>query len=75
MTHREDLKLPRVQVPILHIARAEDEYYPEERARQFERRLRSHSDSSVDFHMLPGKHRFPSQAGEIVARWLTSRLK
>ena len=71
----EDLKLANVQVPILHIARSEDEYYPEEKARQFESRLRSRSDSTVDFHMIPGKHRFPSQAEEIVARWVASRLE
>ena len=70
----EELQLPAIRVPILHIARSEDEYYPEDRARQFETRLKSKSDSSVDFHMLPGKHRFPSQAAGLFEDWLRARV-
>ena len=54
--------------PILHIARSEDEAYPVEKASAFPERLRRHA-SDVEFHMIPGRHRFPSKAGSIVGPW------
>jgi len=54
--------------PILHIARSEDEAYPAEKAATFAERLRKHA-SDVEFHMIPGQHRFPSKAGSIVESW------
>lgn len=57
----EEDKYARVEAPILHIARSEDEFFPEAVARGFPDRLRAHA-ANVEFHMLPGKHRFPSKA-------------
>jgi predicted esterase len=55
--------------PVLHIARSEDEAYPKNLAMKFPERLRQHA-SNVEFHMIPGAHRFPSKAGAIVEPWL-----
>lgn len=61
----EEDKYARVEAPILHIARSEDEFFPEAVAKGFPDRLRAHA-ANVEFHMLPGKHRFPSKAGGII---------
>jgi predicted esterase len=61
----EEDKYGRVDAPILHIARSEDEFFPEPVARGFSDRLRAHA-SNVEFHMLPGEHRFPSKASATI---------
>ncbi len=61
----EEDKYGRVEAPILHIARSEDEFFPEATARGFPDRLRTHA-ANVEFHMLPGEHRFPSKAVGII---------
>jgi predicted esterase len=61
----EEDKYGRVDAPILHIARSEDEFFPEATARGFPDRLRAHA-ANVEFHMLPGEHRFPSKAAGII---------
>ena len=58
-----------VTASILHIARNEDEFYPAAIAQGFPDRLRAHA-ADVEFHLLPGKHRFPSQANALVAGWI-----
>ncbi len=58
-----------VSAALLHIARSEDEYYPVPTVQQFESRLRLRAND-VEFHLLPGPHRFPSKAGPIVQSWL-----
>jgi len=58
-----------VPAALLHIAREEDEFYPADVARGFPDRLRVYA-ADVEFHMLPGAHRFPSQAGEMVRAWI-----
>ncbi len=65
----EEDKYGRVDAPILHIARSEDEFFPEEVALGFPDRLRAHA-ADVEFHMLPGKHRFPSKASEVIRRFM-----
>lgn len=65
----EEDKYARVDAPILHIARSEDEFFPCEVASRFPDRLRHHA-REVEFHMLPGGHRFPSKAGPIIREWL-----
>jgi predicted esterase len=65
----EEPKYAPVQAPLLHIAREADEYFPLDTALGFEARLRMRA-SDVEFHMLPGKHRFPSKAGTIIQSWL-----
>jgi predicted esterase len=65
----EEDKYHTIAAPILHIARSEDEFFPAEVARGFPDRLRRHA-LDVEFHMLPGEHRFPSKAGPIVKAWM-----
>jgi len=69
----EEDKYGRVEAPILHIARSEDEFFPEAVARGFPERLRAHA-ANVEFHMLPGKHRFPSKASATI-REFTEKIR
>jgi predicted esterase len=69
----EEDKYARVEAPILHIARSEDEFFPEALARGFPDRLRAHA-ANVEFHMLPGKHRFPSKADALI-REFTEKIR
>jgi predicted esterase len=69
----EEDKYGTVEAPILHIARSEDEFFPEAVARGFPDRLRAHA-TSVEFHMLPGKHRFPSKASTTI-REFTEKIR
>jgi predicted esterase len=57
-----------VTSPILHISRSEDEYFPADYVRGFPDRLRVHA-ADVEFHLLPGAHRFPSKATPIIRGW------
>jgi len=65
----EEDKYQPVSAALLHIAREEDEFYPTEISRRFEDRLRQRA-TDVEFHMLPGGHRFPSKARHIVQPWI-----
>jgi predicted esterase len=65
----EEDKYQPVQAAILHISRDQDEFYPLEVVSTFTERLRRRA-SDVEFHLLPGPHRFPSKAGEIVRPWI-----
>jgi phospholipase/carboxylesterase len=58
-----------VQTPILHISRDQDEYFPVKVVEGFPARLRKRA-SNVEFHLLPGAHRYPSAAKELVRDWL-----
>jgi predicted esterase len=64
----DESKYGTVDAAILHIARDEDIFYPVGVASTFQERLRKRA-ADVEFHMLPGGHRFPSAAVEIVRRW------
>lgn len=64
----EDGAYQRIEAAILHIAREEDEFYPAEVSRRFPDRLRRCA-ADVEFHLLPGSHRFPSKAGPIFSAW------
>ena len=64
----EEDKYAQVDAPILHISRSEDEFFPAETAARFPDRLRRHA-TNVEFHMLPGGHRFPSKAGPLIRDW------
>ena len=70
----EEDKYSRVEAPILHIARSEDEFFPEAVARGFPDRLRAHA-ANVEFHMLPGKHRFPSKAAPVIREFMERVLE
>ncbi len=59
----------RITAALLHIAREQDEFYPAEVAVSFPERLRKYADD-VEFHLLPGTHRFPSKARQVVQPWL-----
>ena len=65
----EDAKYEPVTASLLHIARDEDPYYPVEAVSGFSERLRKHA-SDVEFHLIPGPHRFPSSSYKIVRPWL-----
>lgn len=65
----EEDKYQPVTAPILHISRSEDEFFPAEVARRFPDRLRHHA-ADVEFHMLPGTHRFPSKAVPLIQNWI-----
>lgn len=58
-----------VAAPLLHIARADDEFFPAAVANEFPARLRAHA-ANVEYHLLPGAHRYPSGARKIVLEWL-----
>lgn len=65
----EDAKYGKVQAALLHISRDEDPFYPAATANAFAGRLRQRAED-VEFHMLPGPHRFPSKARDIVRPWV-----
>jgi predicted esterase len=65
----EEPKYSRVDAPILHISRSEDEFFPVELVRGFPDRLKHHA-TDVEFHLLPGQHRFPSKARPILRAWM-----
>jgi predicted esterase len=65
----EDGPYQQVQAALLHIARSDDEYFPSEVAMRFESRLRVRAND-VEFHMLPGTHRYPSKAASVVQPWV-----
>ena len=70
----EEDKYQVVSAPILHISRSEDEFFPAQVARGFPDRLRHHA-SDVEFHMLPGAHRFPSKAIPLIREWIARVFK
>ncbi len=59
----------QVDSALLHLSRSEDEYFPPEAIAPYEQWLKAHA-ADAEFHLLPGRHRFPSRAGEIVGPWL-----
>jgi predicted esterase len=65
----EEAPYKEVTAAILHIARDQDEFFPPEVSTGFPARLRKHA-RDVDFHLLPGGHRFPSKAGAVIEPWL-----
>ena len=65
----EESKYRDFSTPILHIARSEDEFFQEKTSAGFPARLRAHA-SDVEFHMIPGQHRYPSKARELVRPWM-----
>lgn len=62
-----------IATPILHISRDQDEYFPVNVVAGFPTRLR-HRATDVEFHLLPGAHRYPSAAKELVRDWLSSKI-
>lgn len=65
----EEPKYKNFSTPILHIARSEDEFFPVEAVEGFPARLGAHA-SDVEFHLIPGQHRYPSKARELVRGWM-----
>ena len=65
----EEDKYGTVTAAVLHISRQEDEFYPPEVALKFQDRLRQRA-ADVEFHLLPGGHRFPSAARGIAQPWM-----
>src|SRR5580658_4067344 len=60
----QDPKYHPVTAALLHISREDDEFYPAATASAFPERLRQRA-SDVEFHLIPGAHRFPSKADVI----------
>ncbi|MFN7936124.1 MAG: hypothetical protein U0R19_22525 [Bryobacteraceae bacterium] len=58
-----------VEAPLLHIARDEDEFFPAAVTTDYARKLRTRA-GDVEFHSLPGGHRFPSKGKPIIQQWL-----
>lgn len=65
----EERNYQPIEAALLHISRDEDEYYPVPKVLEFPDRLKRYA-SDVEFHLIPGKHRFPSKAVDIVQPWL-----
>jgi len=63
-----------VKAALLHVAGREDEFYPPEVTELYAEKLRLRAED-VEFHMLPGGHRFPSQGTTIVEGWLGRILR
>ncbi len=63
-------EITAVDCAILHVARTEDEFYPAAAVEQFEQRLRKRA-SDVEFHLLPGPHRFPLKFATQAQQWLS----
>lgn len=62
-------KYQPLRAAVLHISRDEDEFYPTALVNTFPEKLRCHA-ADVEFHLIPGPHRFPSKAGPIVRPWI-----
>lgn len=67
-------KYQTVNVPILHIARDQDEFFPVSVSSEFEQRLKVHA-TDVTFCMMEGPHRFPSKAGTLIEPWIERVFK
>ena len=65
----QEPKYKPVTAALLHISRDQDEFYPVASASTFADRLRERA-RDVEFHLIPGTHRFPSQAAKVVRPWL-----
>jgi predicted esterase len=63
-----------VKAAVLHIARREDEYYPAAITELYPEKLRLRV-KDVEFHLIDGAHRFPSQGDRIVEGWLERILR
>ena len=70
----DDQRPSPIRASVLHIARAQDEFYPLLRTEQYERRLRLRCND-VEFQLLEGGHRFPSRAGSIWEAWVNRILR
>ena len=69
----EEPKYRNFPTPILHIARSEDEFFPVATVETYPARLGAHA-SDVEFHLIPGQHRYPSKARELVRGWMARVL-
>jgi predicted esterase len=58
-----------VKASVLHIARRADEFYPPSVTEHYAERLRLRA-TDVEFHLLEGSHRIPSNGNQIVNPWL-----
>jgi predicted esterase len=65
----QEEKYQAVRAALLHISRDEDPIYPVATAGTFAEKLK-HRANDVEFHLIPGPHRFPSKAKSIVGPWL-----
>jgi predicted esterase len=64
----------QVTAAVLHIARRADKFYPPEVTCGYAERLRRRA-TDVEFHLLEGGHRMPSEGRKIVGPWLRRLLE
>ncbi|HLI83407.1 MAG TPA: hypothetical protein VKV17_05785 [Bryobacteraceae bacterium] len=64
----------KLAAAVLHIARRGDEYYPPEVTCGYAERLRRRAPD-VEFHLLEGGHRMPSEGRKIVEPWIQRLLE
>ena len=62
-----------MRAAVLHIARREDRYYPPSVTEHYAERLQQRAPD-VEFHLIDGGHRVPSEGNLIVGRWLNRIL-
>jgi predicted esterase len=65
---------PTLQMPVLHIAPADDEAYPKERAQSFRQQLEARA-SRLTWLEPPGGHRVPRVAYPQIRAWLEAQEK
>lgn len=65
----DDERYGRVDAALLHIARRQDEYYPPAVTETYAERLRTRA-ANVEFHLLEGGHRIPSDGKRVVVPWV-----
>jgi predicted esterase len=58
-----------VRAAVLHIARRADEYYPPDVTEHYPERLHRRA-ADVDFHLIDGSHRMPSDGKLVVGPWV-----
>ena len=58
-----------VSAAILHIARDRDQYYPSNVTGHYVERLRRRA-ADVEFHLIDGSHRMPSDGKRLVGPWM-----
>ena len=58
-----------LRVPVLHIARRDDDFYPPQATERYPERLRQRA-ADVVFHLIEGGHQMPSEGSRIVAPWV-----
>jgi predicted esterase len=57
-----------IRASVLHIAARQDEFYPPSVTESYPDKLRRHA-ADVEFHLIDGGHRVPSNGAVVVGAW------